>query len=58
MKHPRLGLGGPPETIGDESFPGRLEELLDLPGREFPAESGLFLCGEESLLSIPARFGR
>src|SRR5262245_56934204 len=57
VKHPCLGLGGPPETIGDESFPRRLEELLDLPGREFLAEFGLFLCGEESLLSIPARFG-
>ena len=57
MKHPGLGLFRPPETTGDKSLLGRLEELLDLSGREFPPESGLWLWVEVSSLPIPPGLG-
>jgi len=54
VKYPRLGLCWQPETIGNQSFPGCPEELLDLCFREFLPESGRFLGGEVSSLPIPA----
>ena len=57
MKHPGLSLCRLPETIGDKSFLGRFEELLDLSAREFLPKSGLYLWGEVSFLPIPTCFG-
>jgi len=56
VKHPRLGLRRLPETIGDQSLPGRLEELLDLWLCEFLPESRRFLRVEVSSLLILTYF--
>jgi hypothetical protein len=57
VKHPGLSLCRPPETIGDKSLRGRLEELLDLSAREFLPKNRLFLWVKVSLLPIPPCFG-
>src|SRR6202022_2557815 len=54
VQHPGRGLLRLSETIGDKSLLRRLEELLDLPVREFLPESGLALRSEVSFLPIPA----
>jgi hypothetical protein len=57
VKDPRLGLCRLPETIGDQSLLGRLEELLNLLLCEFAPEPGRFFRGEVSFLPIPFCFG-
>jgi hypothetical protein len=57
VKHPGLGLCGPPETIGDKRLRGRFEELLDLSAREFLPKSGFSFRVEVSLPPTPTCFG-
>jgi hypothetical protein len=56
-KHPGLSRSRPPETIVDKSLFGRFEELLNLAGREFLPESGLFFRVEVSFLPMRTCFG-
>jgi hypothetical protein len=56
-KHPGFGRRRPPKTVVDKSLFGRFEELLNLAGREFLSESGLFFRVEVSFLPMRACSG-